>query len=127
LDSEVAEQKLEMESICGSDPEKIFDRRWACVLLDRARDRLRSAYEAHGKGRRFDILEVCLTGDADHAGRRYLELGRELGMSEVAVKVEVHRMKRRFGELLRAEIARTIGSDAEVEEEVRYLIRVMSE
>jgi RNA polymerase sigma-70 factor (ECF subfamily) len=126
LDSEVAEQKLQIEAICGADPEKIFDHRWACVLLDHARDRLRSDYEAHGKRRRFEVLELCLSGDAESAGRRYAELGRELGMSEVAVKVEVHRMKRRFGELLRAEIAQTVGSDAEVKEEVRYLIRVMS-
>lgn len=125
FDTEAAERQLGMELRRECHPERIFDRRWALIVLKHARNRLRSDYAAQGKINRFNALEPCLSGEG--ISKSYTEVGLELDMSEGAVKVEIHRMKRRFGEVLRTEISQTVGSEAEIDEEVRYLIRVMSE
>ena len=125
LDLETAEQQYGMESGLSGHPEQMFDRRWALLLLGRVRDKLRSDGQAQGKAERFRQLEPWLTGEA--VEESYASVGAKLGMTEGAVRVEIHRMKRRFGELLRAEITRTVGRESEIDEEVRYLIRVMAE
>lgn len=98
-------------------PAQIFERRWALTVIERAMAGLRSA-------RHFDQLEGCLTGG--DAGLAYAELAVVLGMSEGALKVKIHRMRRYFGELLRREIAHTVESDDQIDQELYYLLKVIS-
>jgi RNA polymerase sigma-70 factor (ECF subfamily) len=101
----------------GLTPEREFERRWALDLIERAMSQLQS-------GAHFDRLRAHLTGDAERAP--YGELARELGMSEGAIKVAVHRMRRRFHHALRDEVARTVADPSEIGDELRYLLAVLS-
>ncbi len=105
-------------------PERLFERHWATMLLSRSLGSLRQEFEAAGKVCLFQSLEGCLTGDA--ALPSYSEIGAKLDMSEGAVKVAVHRMRARFRQLLRKEIAQTVSDPAEVDDELRYLASVVS-
>ena len=96
-------------------PEKIFEKQWALAVLNRALERVRITGGEH-----FERLRGYLTGD--EAGVRYAYLGRELGMSEGAVKVAIHRLRRRFHEALREEIAMTVTDENQIGEELRYLL-----
>ena len=98
-------------------PEKVFERRWAVALLQRAMTRVR-------EGPHFDRLRAHLTGDADRVP--YAELARELDMSEGAVKVAIHRLRRRFHQALREEVAGTVTHPEEVGDEIRYLLAAIS-
>jgi hypothetical protein len=89
-----------------------------------AQDRLRAAYAEPGKMARFDRLQAYLPGES--SAKPYAVTGAELGISEAAVKMEVQRLRRRFGELLKEEIAHTVAGESEIEEEIRYLIEVVS-
>ncbi len=91
------------------------------MLLDRALKRLRRSARDSGQ---FDRLRAFLTGDPP--GLSYSELAPELGMSEGALKVAVHRLRKRFGDFVRAEIAETVASAEEIEEEMHYLLYVLS-
>lgn len=115
---------LSPEAVELLTPERIFEKRWAMLMLDRALYTLRQEFEASGKTRQFEALKGCLAGNgpAEH----YRELGAGLGMSAGAVKSAVHRMRHRFGETLRAEIAQTVADSADVEDELRYLFSVVS-
>lgn len=121
LDTEDAERRYSLEPSHDLTPDKIYERRWALVLLDRALDRLR---RESSPDTRFDRLSLFLTGDA--TGVSYLQLADELGMSEGAVKVAVHRLRKRFGEALRSEIAQTVAGPELVQEEMRHLLSVVS-
>ena len=103
--------------------EQLFDRRWALTLLDQVLARLREEMVQAGKARQFEALKFCLTGEKA-AG--YAEIGRQLGTSEGALKVAIHRLRERYRMLLRAEIANTVGSPAEVDEELRQLFAALS-
>ena len=105
-------------------PERIFEKQWALGLLNRVLDRLREESQGLGKVQQFDRLRSCLTGDENRIG--YRELAGELGMSEGAVKVAVYRLRRRFHEALREEIARTVTDPNEVGDEIRYLLTVLA-
>lgn len=119
-----AEQRFALEPADALTPETQFERSWAFALLERVGTQLRSDYERAGRAGLFAKLQPYLAGGAQLAG--YAELGRELAMSESAVTVAIHRMRRRFGELLRAEIAHTVASPEEVEEEIAYLLAVIA-
>lgn len=110
----------------GADatPEKSFDRQWALTLLDQVVSRLRKEYYDSGKGESFDVLKVFLTGDKATVG--YAELAAQLNTTEAALKMSVSRMRRRYGELLRAELARTVSTPDEVEDELRALFAALS-
>ena len=118
------------ESSCGIDPadnltaEKIFERRWALILLEQVLQQLREEYVHDGKEELFEQLKVTLT----EASRSvpYAEVAARLNMSEGAVKVAVHRLRQRYRERLRAEIAQTVASPAEVEEEIRALFAALA-
>ena len=118
------------ETTCGVDPadgvtaEKIFERRWALTLLDHVLQRLREEHIRDGKEKLFEQLKLTLT----EASRSvpYAEIATRLDMSEGAVKVAVHRLRQRYRELLRAEIAETVTSPAEVEEEIRALFSALA-
>ena len=98
-------------------PEALYERRWALELLSRVLDRL-AAEHAGPAARRFAVLQPCLTGSA---GRTYAELGAELNLSEPAVKTAVHRLRNRYRELLKAEVAGTVATPGDVEDELNAL------
>lgn len=123
LDEVDAENRYLLEPGHELTAEKIFDRRWATTLLERAMERLREDYEADNKGNLFTRLEVFLVGRAPDIS--YAEIAASLNMSEGAIKVAVHRLRQRYGELLRAEIAQTVAKPDEVEEELQYLFAVL--
>lgn len=105
-------------------PERIFSRRWALTLLERVMNQLRQECVAARKGEAFEKLKDYLT--SDNAGKPYQEIATELNMSEGAVKVTVHRLRRRFGELVRTQIAQTVDSDGEIDDEIRQLFAALS-
>jgi RNA polymerase sigma factor (sigma-70 family) len=124
LDLQDAEGRYLLEPAHGLTPEKLFERRWALTLLDQMLARLRGEYQGAGKGRVFDGLKNSLT--AGEATTPYPQLAAELGMSEGAVKVAAHRLRRRYRQLLRDEIARTVRDPAGVDDEVRDLFAALA-
>jgi RNA polymerase sigma-70 factor (ECF subfamily) len=125
LDVETAEGTYQLEPRDDLTPEKLFDRRWALILLDRVLAQLRDKHAASGKGELFDHLKGFLTGD--NAGTSYAEAARSLGMTEGAIKVAVHRLRRGFRDTLMQEIAETVSEPAEVAAEIEYLMKAVSE
>jgi RNA polymerase sigma-70 factor (ECF subfamily) len=123
LDAMAAEGRYLLEPADEPSAERIFDCRWAETLLSQAMVRLREEYLAEGKALLFEKAEPLLCGSS--APESYEEMGRALGMNEGAFKMAVHRLRRRYGELVRAEIAQTVSTDEAVEEELRYLCTVL--
>jgi RNA polymerase sigma factor (sigma-70 family) len=119
LDLQNAEEEYIIEPVDPLTPEKLFERRWMMTVLQRVLDRLEGEYGARGLQERFARLQQFLLGDDGAA--TYSEVGNELGMSESAVKMAVLRLRQRSRELFREEIAATVASDEDVEEEVRQL------
>jgi len=106
-------------------PDRVYERNWALALLERTTARLADEFAAAGKGRVFEDLKPYLTGDGDAP---YSRVAAELGMSEVTVRVSVHRMRGRFRDLLQLEVAQTLpdaGDSRAVEEELRYLLTAL--
>ena len=124
LDGVDADARYALEPTDGSTPESVYDRHWAATVLETVRGRLREEYAAQGKAALFAALEPSLTGGDDLLP--YSELMVRLDLKESAVKMAVHRLRKRFGELLRDEIAQTVSTPAEVEEEIRQLITAAS-
>ena len=103
----------------GENPESAYERRWALTLLARVRSRMKREYEAAGQSDRHAALkDYLLGGEADS----YAETAARLGLSDAAVKSAIYKIRQRFGQLLRAEIARTVDSAGEVDDELRHLI-----
>lgn len=107
----------------GEDPERAYDKRWALTLLAKVRLRMQKEYEAAGQLDRHDALKGYLLDGEEPTS--YAETSTRLGISESAVKSAVYKIRQRFGQLLRAEIARTVTTDEEVEEELRELIAAL--
>ena len=105
-------------------PERLFEQNWALALLDLVYRQLQHEYETGGKGAIFNELKSCLTGARSSVP--YAVLAPRLKMSENTVKTSVHRLRRRYRELLRAEVAHTVTSPGEVEEELRSLFRALA-
>ena len=124
LDFDSGERRYQREPSHQATGEAQYERGWALALLEQALARLREELTAAGKGRLFECLRETLTG-AD-APRPYAELAAELGMSAEAIKVTVHRLRRRYAELVRAEIAQTVTTPEEVEAELRDLFAAVS-
>jgi RNA polymerase sigma factor (sigma-70 family) len=117
LDAASAEERLRLEPVDRLTPEAIFERQWAATILARSLERLREEEAAGGNDERFERLKPFLTGEGDVAA-----LARELGLRETSVRVAVHRMRRRFGAVLREEVARTVADPAEVDDEIRWML-----
>ena len=105
-------------------PEALFERQWALGVIDRAQTMLAAESARAGKGAAFERLKGYLVGEKEPGG--YAEIARSLGVSEGAIKVTVHRLRRRFREFLRAEIAATVSQDSEIDAELKYLMAVLS-
>ena len=124
LDDLDAESLYHLVANPDRTPEEVYDQSWAWALLEQVRTRLRDEYAAGGKDQRFEHLVQFLPGAASPMS--YAEVARQLGVSEEAVRSEVYRLRKRYRELVRLEIAQTVATPAEIEEEVRYLIAVLS-
>ncbi len=122
LNAADVELRYSMEPPAADTPETIFERQWIFTLLSKILDNLRAECEIAGRGMLFSDLRLHLQGE--RSGPPYAEVAARNGMSEGAVKVAVHRLRQRYGELLREEIARTVSSPEEVDEELRHFIAV---
>jgi DNA-directed RNA polymerase specialized sigma24 family protein len=120
LDGVDADARYRLEPTDGVTSEALYDRHWAMTVLDMVRERLRNEYARNGKRGLYAALEPCLTGGEDLSS--HAELMVRLDLKASALKMAVHRLRKRFGELLRAEIAQTVTTTAEVEDEIRALI-----
>ncbi len=125
IDLEHGEERYRLEPAHDITPEKLFERRWALALLDRTLARLREEYAKRGKPDLFDRLKSSLGGDK--RALPYAQLAVELKMTEAAVKVAVHRLRRRYREILRGEIADTVASPEQVDGELRDLFRALAD
>jgi RNA polymerase sigma factor (sigma-70 family) len=124
IDFADGERRYQREPADQWTPERIFERRWALTLLDRTLAQFRREYEAAGKLAQFDALKVFLTGEA--GGPPLAQVAKQLGMTEGAVKVAVHRLRQKYRELLRAEIAQTVVTQEDVDDELMLLRRALS-
>jgi len=123
LDATTGEESYAWEPVDNRTPDQIFDRRWALALMARALNRLEEECSLAGKAALFTRLKDFLTEGTTAA--TYPEVADALGMTEANVRMTVTRLRRRYGELIRAEVARTVGSPREVEDEMRYLLQVL--
>ena len=124
LDAGDAETRYLREPADPETPERIFERRWALALLDEVLRRLRADYASRGQAALFDGLKESLAGGGGAEG--HAAAAHRLGMNEGAVKVAAHRMRRRYRDLLREEIVRTVDRPEEVDGELRHLFGVLS-
>jgi RNA polymerase sigma-70 factor (ECF subfamily) len=123
LDATSAESRFRLEPLDDTTPEKAYERRWAAMVIGRARDRLEREFADAGKIEQYRALAGFLSGD--DPGRPYRDVAAALRTSEASVKMGVLRLRRRLGRLLREEIADTVSDPREVEDEVRHLLAVV--
>jgi len=124
LDWQTADTQFQVASTAEPSPDKAFDREWALALLGKVIERLQKECEAEGKAKLFEQLKIFLTvgkGELSHA-----EAAKNLSMDETAVRVAIHRLRKRYRELLRDEIAQTLADAADVDEEMRALFGAFS-
>jgi len=124
IDAAAAENSVGLEPADVLTAEKIFERRWALSLLEQVLRRLREEYARDGKEQQFEQLKSTLTEASRSVS--YAEIARRLATSEGAVKVAVHRLRQRYRELLRAEIADTVADPREIDDEIRNLFAALA-
>ena len=124
LDFEAAESQYSLEPAHQRTAQKAFDRSWALALLNQVLNSLEQQYNDSGKTKLFDALKSHLVGEASVP---YSSLATDLGMKEGAIKVAMHRLRERYGQMLRLQIAKTIEDPAHVDQELRYLFEVLSD
>jgi RNA polymerase sigma-70 factor (ECF subfamily) len=120
---QAGERRYSLEPRSELTPDKIFERQWALTVLDRVISRLHEEFEQNGKGPQFERMKPLLAGDETRIP--YAELASGLNTTEGALKTAVHRLRRRYREILRDEIAQTVVHPDEVREEIRYLVSVL--
>ncbi len=122
------EQGAALESRAASSaelpPERHFDREWALAIMERALARLQGEFAAAGRERDFQVIGRFLHVEA--APGEYLAAATQLGLTHRAVKLAVHRLRRRYGRFVREEVRETVASESDVEDELRYLVELMS-
>ena len=121
LDALDPETRYALKPAETTDPQAGFDREWAQESIARAMEKLRADSETSGKGELFQALKGSLTGDEPARS----ETAARLGITEGAVKIAVHRLRRRYRELLRAEIAETVTDPSDIDDEMRYLVAAL--
>ena len=124
IDAASAENSVHLEPADVLTAEKIFERRWALSLLEQVLRRLREEYTRDGKEQQFEQLKSTLTEASRSVS--YAEIATRLGTTEGAVKVAVHRLRQRYRELLRAEIADTVADPREIDDEIRNLFAALA-
>ncbi len=123
LECQTAEERFSNEPVERRDPESLFLGAWARELLDRTRAKLREHYGRTGRASLYETLQSAV--ELDEATAPYRDLAAELRTSEVAVRLQVFRMRQRFTKLLREEVALTVATPEEVEEELAWMARVL--
>ena len=119
IDQLIQESGVELESNPALTPDRSYERQWAHSVLENVRSKLRSEFVESRRTDVFDALHVYLAGERDEAP--YNLVAEQMRMSVDAVKKNVERMRRRFGHLLREEIAQTVQHPSEIEDELRFL------
>jgi RNA polymerase sigma-70 factor (ECF subfamily) len=124
LNPDEDEDRYAREIAGGETPEEVFERRWALTVLDSALRTLRAEYESRGKIREYELLVPSLVGDLGDVPRA--RLAEDLGISTGALRVTLHRFRRRFHATLRAAVGGTVETDDEIDDEIRHLMRAIS-
>jgi RNA polymerase sigma-70 factor (ECF subfamily) len=120
----MGESRYSIEPRCDLTPERIFERQWALTVLDQVFSRLKSEMATSGKADYFERMKPFLVGAEEHIP--YKDLANRFETTEGALKIAIHRLRRRFREVLRDEIAQTVVDADEIQEEIRYLISVLA-
>ena len=123
LDTATAESRYQIEPAATLSADLIYERRWALTLLEQTMTALREEFTSAGKQREFESLKTFLT--AERGEIPYSEIAAKLGINESAARVSVHRLRKRFREVFRQQIAHTVARPEDVEEEVRYLLTAL--
>lgn len=123
LDQLDAEARYQLEPATDLTPERLFDRRWALALLDQVLNRLGDDYARTGRADVYETLKPVLQADPD--APTYAQLGKRLAMSETAIKVAVHRLRARYRQILRDEVAQTVAADADLDAELSDLLNCL--
>jgi RNA polymerase sigma factor (sigma-70 family) len=123
LNVECGESRLTLEPVHDLTPERLFERQWVLTLLDAVMRRLQDEYEMSGKAEQFAKLKGALTGDRDRL--HYAAIGVELGLSEEAARQAASRLRKRYRELLRDQVAQTLAEPGDVEKEIRHLFEAL--
>ena len=124
IDAVEAERWYVPSVVAETTPESLFERRWALSLLENVLARLRAEFATAGKASLFEILSPLLNRDS--GDQHYEELAGQLGTSAGALRMSVHRMRRRYRNLLREEIAQTVSTPEEIDDEIRFLLSTLS-
>jgi RNA polymerase sigma-70 factor (ECF subfamily) len=124
LDLEAAEQRCLQALAREGPPDALFDRQWAQALMDRAYQCVEAQYQAAGKAALFEALKPCLAQDGEPGS--YASLAAVLGMTQAAVGMAVHRLRKSYRQHIRGQVAQTVSDPAEVKEELRYLLEVLA-
>lgn len=125
LDEPSPEERYRLEPVDNETPGKKFAKQWALTVLQNALVALEKETISAGKGALFGEVRGVLSDEPDDG--TYGRIGARLGMSEGSIRVAVHRLRRRYGELLRSEVAQTVGTASEAEDELRHLMKVLRE
>lgn len=123
-DEAEAEKHYANEPACEMTPDKLFEQAWAFTVLQKVMETLRGEYARAHKAEMFAAVEIFLT--SQKSDLTYKDIGERLSMSESAIKMTVSRLRQRYGELLRREVAQTVTDPASVEEELRHLLSALS-
>lgn len=124
LDADIAESRYAAEPVQALTVDQVYEKRWALTLIEAVLARLRENYEAGGRLPVFETLKGFIWGEQSQVS--YAEVGSQLGLTQGAVKVAVHRLRGRYRELLRTEIAKTVATPGEVDEELQHLAAVLA-
>jgi RNA polymerase sigma-70 factor (ECF subfamily) len=123
LDAQLAERLYLADTRPALSADLLYERRWALTLLEQTMARLRAEYESDGRGADFAQLKGYLT--AERGSIPYEEIARQSGIGEGAVRVAVHRLRKRFRDLFRALVADTVSAEEDVDAEMRYVVEVL--
>ncbi len=124
IDQADAEAQCASQAADQRTPESLYERGWALSLLEQAMSRLRADFARMGKADYFEMISPLLTGATEEA--RYKELAQEMNMSAAALRQSVHRARRKYRELLRGEVAETVSTPEEIDEELQFLLSVLT-
>jgi len=124
FDAEEGESRYAREPQDDRTPEQVFDRRWALTIIDRALSKVRAQYVRRARGSDFEALAPHLDGTSP--APPYSETARQMQSTEGAVKVAVHRLRKRFGETLREEVGATVDTDQDVDAEIQELLTALA-
>ncbi len=122
LDDAVVESRIESDRARALEPDRLFERQWALALLAQAVDRLKASYVAEGRAGLYEHLKGYVSGEP--ADGSYAATAERLGISEPAVRSAIHRMRRRYQQLIRDEVAQTVATPVDIDAELRHLIAV---